>query len=108
MEPSASNLINICRKAYLLTVDAIKKKLRSGNEVSLALNGGISTNRLFITSVTAYYMDQNWALQEVQLTFEECDCHFFWFPKSRLRIIGQGSTYWGKASDTFERRFSAF
>jgi hypothetical protein len=54
-------------------VDAIKKQLPVQNKVSLALDGLTSTNKLAITSVIAYYMDQNWALREVQLCFDEVD-----------------------------------
>jgi len=56
-----------------MTVDAIKKQVPIRNKVRLALDGWTSTNRLAITSVIAYYMDRNWALREVQLTFDEVD-----------------------------------
>jgi len=69
--PSATTLSNICRRVYALTVDAIKKQLPLRNTVSLALEGWTSTNKLAITLVIAYYMDRNWALREVQLTFDE-------------------------------------
>jgi len=58
--------------------------------------------KLDLTSVIAYYIDQNWALHEVQLAFDEIDyliCSPF---NSYLRMIGQGPTYWSKASRTFE------
>jgi hypothetical protein len=58
-------------------VDAIKKQLPSTNKVSLALDGWISTNKLAITLDTAYYMDPNWAWQEVQLAFDEVDSPSF-------------------------------
>jgi hypothetical protein len=58
-------------------VDATKKQLPSHNNGSLALNGWISTIKLAITSVIAYYMDRNWALRVVQLAFNEVDCLFF-------------------------------
>jgi hypothetical protein len=58
-------------------VDAIKKQLPSRNKVSLALDGWISTNKLVITSVIAYYIDRIWALGEVQLAFDEVDNLFF-------------------------------
>jgi len=54
-------------------VDAIQKQLPIRNKVSLALDGRTSTTKLAITSVIAYYMDQNWALREVQLAFDEVD-----------------------------------
>jgi len=105
---SASTLSNICRRQYSLTVDTIKKQLPSTDTVSLALDGWGSTNELAIMSVIAYYMDRNWALREVQLVFDGVDYHFFSYYKSQLRIIGQGSTYWGKASHTFESSSWAF
>ena len=70
---SATTLSNICRREYALTVDAIKKQLLSRNKVSLSLDRWTSTNKLAIPSVIAYYMDRNWALCEVQLTFDEVD-----------------------------------
>ena len=75
--PSATTLINICRREYALTVDAIKKQLPVRNKVSLALDGWKSTNKLAITSVIAYNMDRNWALREVQLAFDEVDRLFY-------------------------------
>ena len=55
--PSATTLSNICRREYALTVDAIKKQLPIRNNVSLALDGWTSTNKLAIMLVIAYYMD---------------------------------------------------
>jgi hypothetical protein len=101
--PSASTLSNICRREYTLTVDAIKKQLPSTNKVSLALDGWTSTNKLAITSVIAYYMDRNWAVQEVQLAFDEVDSPIFSYFESSLRITGQGSAYGSTSSRTFER-----
>jgi hypothetical protein len=37
------------------------------------LDGWTSMNKLAITSVIAYYMDQNWALHDVQLAFDVVD-----------------------------------
>jgi hypothetical protein len=76
--PSATTPSNICRSVYALTVDAIKKQLPIRNKVSLALDESTSTNKLPITSVNANYMDRNWALHEVHLTFDEVD-HLFCF-----------------------------
>jgi hypothetical protein len=70
---SATTLSNICRRESARTVDAIKKQLPIRNNFSLAFDGWTSTNKLAITSVIAYYMDRNWALREVQLTFDELD-----------------------------------
>jgi len=69
--PSAATLSNICWREYALTVDAIKKQLPSRDNVSSALDRWTSLNKPAITSVIAYYMDQNWALREVQLAFDE-------------------------------------
>jgi hypothetical protein len=68
---SARTLNKICQREYALTVDAIKKQLPIRNKVSLALDWWTSTNIVAITLVIAYYMDQNWALREVQLAFDE-------------------------------------
>jgi hypothetical protein len=57
-------------------MDAIKKQLPIPNKVSLALDGRTSTNKLAMMSVIADYLDQNWALREVQLAFDEVDCLF--------------------------------
>ena len=62
--PSATTLGNICRREWALTEDQIMKKLPLRNEVSLALDGWTSTNKLAITSVIAYYMDRKLALRE--------------------------------------------
>jgi len=70
---SAMTLSSICLQESALTVDAIKKQLLVQNKVSFALDGWTSTRKLAITSVIAYYMDQNWALLEVQLAFDEVD-----------------------------------
>jgi len=75
--PSVTTLSNICRREYALTMDAITKQLPSRNEVSLALEGWTSTNKLGIMSVIAYYIDRNWALREFQLAFDEVDRLFF-------------------------------
>jgi len=71
--PSTTTLSNISRREYALTVDAIKKQLASCNKFGFALDGWTSPNKLVITSVIAYYMDQNCALGEVQLAFNEVD-----------------------------------
>jgi len=73
MLPSATTLSNISRREYALTVDAILKQLPSRNEVCLALDGWTPPNKLAITLVIAYYIDQNWAFGEVQLAFDEVD-----------------------------------
>jgi len=75
--PSATTLSNVCRRERALTVDAIKNQLQSQNKVSLALDVGTSTDKLAITSFIAYYLDQNWALREVHLAFNEVDRLFF-------------------------------
>jgi len=100
--PSASTLSNICRREYTLILVAIKKQLPSRNNVSLALYGWTSTNKLAITLGIAYYMDQNWVLRKVQLAFNEVDHPFFSYFASSVRITSQGSTYWSTVSQTFE------
>jgi len=75
--PSAMTLSNICWREYALTLDAIKKQLPVRNKVSLVLDGWTSTNKLAITSAIAYYIDRNWALREVQLTFDDVDRLFY-------------------------------
>jgi len=77
--PSVGTLRNICRREYSLTVDAIKKQLPTRNKVSLALDRWKSTNKLAILSVIAYYMDRNWAMQEVQPAFDEVNSLFFFY-----------------------------
>jgi len=74
---SAITLSNICQREYVLTMNAINKQLPSRNKVSLALDRWTSTNPLAITSVNAYYVDQDWALREDQLAFDEVDRRFF-------------------------------
>jgi len=56
-----------------MTVDAPKKQLPLWNEVSLAFDWWTSTNAVANTSVMAYCMNQNWALRQVQLAFDEVD-----------------------------------
>jgi len=75
--PSDTTLRYICWREYALTVDAIMKQLLVRYHVSLALDGWTSTNKLAITSVIAYYMDQIWTLREVQLAFDEVDRLFY-------------------------------
>jgi hypothetical protein len=92
----------MCRWEYALNVDAIKNQLPSPIKVSLGLDKCKSTNKIAITSVSAYYINQNWALHEVQLTFNEVNRLFFSRFESQLRMIGQAPTYWSKDSRTFE------
>jgi len=100
--PSASTWSNICRREYTMTLDAIKKQLRSRKKVSLALDGWTLRRKLALTSVCDYYKDRNWASREVQLAFDEVDSPFFSSFESTLRISGQDSTYWSTASQTLE------
>jgi len=71
--PSVTALSNICRMKYARALDAIKKQLPSRNVLRSALDRWRSTNKRTITSVSAYYMDRNWALRDVQLAFDEVD-----------------------------------
>jgi hypothetical protein len=57
--PSAMTLSNICRKEYALSVDAIKKQFPIRNNVSLALDGSTSMNKLAESLVIAYFMHRN-------------------------------------------------
>jgi len=68
---------NICRKEYALTMNAMKTQLPSQKKVSLALVGWTSMNRLAVISLIAYYLNQNWALREVQFAFDEVNRQFF-------------------------------
>jgi hypothetical protein len=72
--PSGTNLSIICRRDYALNMDAMLKQSPSRNEVGSPLDAWTSTDKLAIMSVIAYYLDQNWALGELQLAFEEDDC----------------------------------
>jgi len=106
--PPASTLSNICRREYLLTVDANKQWWPSRNNVSLALDGSTSIIKLAITLVIAYYMDRNWALRDVQLRLDDVDNLFFSYSECYFRLLSQGSTYWTKASHTFEGSSGSF
>ena len=101
--PSATTLSNICRSGYALTMDAFRNHLPSRNEVCVALYAWTLTIKLAIMSVITYYMDQNWALREVQLTFDEVDCLLISGLETKFRMIGQGPTSWSKSSHVFER-----
>jgi hypothetical protein len=100
---STTTLSNNCQRKYPQLGDAIGKQLQVGNNVSLALDSWIAMNTLAITLVIASYTDWNWALGEVQLPVNEIDGQFFSAFESQLRMIGQGPTYWSKASSTFGR-----
>jgi hypothetical protein len=77
VQPSASTLNNICWKESPLTEHAITKKLPRRNKVSLGLDRWTSMNNLTIKSVFTKYMDQHWALLEVQLIFHKIDSQSF-------------------------------
>ena len=79
--PSTSTLSKICRREYSVTVDAIQKQLPSRNKVRISVDVWTSTNIVAITSVIAYYMDQNWALRDVQLAFDKVDRLIFEYIK---------------------------
>jgi len=86
MLPSATTLSNICQWDYAVSMDESKKQLLSHTEVSLALDGSTSPNKLAILSFIAYYIAQSWGLREVQLAFDEDDrlfvspfeCNYGW------------------------------
>jgi len=100
--PSASTLRNSCWRKYTLTVDAIKKQLRSRNKVGLAFEGWTFTKKFAIMSIMVYYMNGNWMLREVQMAFNEVDRAFIPDFERSLWITCQGSIYRGKASWTVE------
>jgi len=93
---------NICWTEYPLTVDAIMKQLLSWTKVRFPLEWLTSMNKLAITWVCAYCMDRHWAVREVQLAFDDIDRLFFSSFDTWWRMIGEGPTYWSKASWTFE------
>jgi len=106
--PCAMILSNIFRREYALTVDAIEKQLPLRKEVSLALDGWTSTNKLDMQSVIAHYRNETWVLREVHLAFDEVDRLFCSCSESSLQMIGQGPTYWNNASHTFEGHACSF
>jgi hypothetical protein len=58
-------------------VDAIKKQLTLRNKDRLALEG-LTLRHIFTTMwAIAYYMDQHWALREIQLAFNEVNRLFY-------------------------------
>jgi len=63
-------------------VGAVQKQLRTTNKVSLAFDRWTSTNKLAMASGIGNYMDQNWALREVQFAFDEVNCLFFFYLNS--------------------------
>ena len=99
---SASTLRKICLREYSLTVDAIKSLLESRSKVGLALNRWISRNRLAIMSAITYYTDRKWTFWIVQVTVDVINNLFLTCFESLIWIIGPGSTYWNKASYTYE------
>jgi len=100
--PSAGTRSNICARECVLTLDSIRKQLPSRNEVSLALEGWTSTNKLVIMSVITYTEDYNWAMYEVQLDFDEVDNLFYCYSETKSRMIGLESPCGRTASCTFE------
>jgi len=49
-------------------------------------------------SVIAPYMDQNWALHEEQIGFDDADHRFFSGFESQLKMIGHRPTYWSNTN----------
>lgn len=85
-------------------VDAIQVELPSRLTVSLVPDGWISTSKMAIASVTADFIDHNWALRNVQLTFNDIESLFISYFQSQFRMIGQGSTTGSPGSDTCRGR----
>jgi hypothetical protein len=83
-------------------VDAIKKQLPSRNKDSIALDRWTLGYKLAITLVVTKFMDRNLVLGEVQLPLDAGDRPLFSYFNNSFRIIGQGSTCWSMASQTFE------
>jgi len=102
--PSVTTVSNICWSEYELTVQAVIKQLPLRNKGILVLDGWISMNNLAITSVIPYYMDQNWALREVQLGWDDVNLPLFSGFAHELRMICQGWTYWSQGWCIFEGR----
>jgi hypothetical protein len=100
--PSATSVSNICRRDYALPADAMMKQLPSRNTGSFALDWWTSTNKLVVMLVIAYWIDQNWALGEIQLAFDKIDCQFFSTLARWLRFTWQGPTCWNNVSHTLE------
>jgi len=88
--PAPSSPCNSCWRQYTLTVDAMKMQLPSRNIVSLALDGWTSTCKFARMSVIASYMNCNWALWDLQLTFDEVDGLLFSYFESWLRLLRKG------------------
>jgi hypothetical protein len=64
-----------------MTLDAIRQQLPKDRKISLALDGWTSTNKLAISSVIAYFINDSWDLTEIQLAFEQV-CLTSSFPTS--------------------------
>jgi hypothetical protein len=80
---------NICWRESAQTVNAITKQLTIEIIVNFASDGWTSKNNLAVSLGIAYYIRQNWAWREDQLTFGEVHwllCSRF---ESQLRMTGQ-------------------
>jgi hypothetical protein len=71
-------------------VESIKQQLPSRYKVSSALDRRISTNKLALTLLIAYYVDQNWAVLEVQVACDKVECPVLSNFDSSLRITVVG------------------
>jgi hypothetical protein len=83
-------------------MDVIKTHLPSQNKASLALDRWPSKHTSAMPLVIAKYMDQNWALREVQWAFAEVDSPFDCNIQRSLRITRQWATYWNTVSRPVE------
>jgi hypothetical protein len=58
-------------------------------------------NKVAITQIIAYYIDQNWELGEVQLALDEVDNLLFSNFRKDLRTIGHVTKHCSKTDHTF-------
>jgi hypothetical protein len=74
--PSPTTVRITCRREYQLTMDAMTMHLLLPNKLGLGMEGCMSTYILATKSFIAHYLDRNWALGEIQLSFLEVNCLF--------------------------------
>lgn len=69
--PGRSTLHNLLSREYSAAVVAIRNMLPRNVKLSLALDGWTSPNKIGVLSIIAYFVDESWNLQEVQLAFDQ-------------------------------------
>jgi hypothetical protein len=102
--PCTTTVRNIHGSEYALTVDAIKRHLRSPKIVRLAFNQWTSRNKLRIMLFIADSVDRNCTFGGVQLASQEGDQLFFSRVAKSLIMMCRGPSYWSNPSCTFECR----